>query len=67
MVVFTVQRAFVAPGITEPRYAWNMLSPSISLLSPGGVVAIENPIRWGGGGYQGNENPKSRLCFGLRL
>lgn len=34
--------------------------------SPGGVVALEKPIR-GGRGYQWNENPKSRLCFGLGL
>lgn len=31
MVVFIVQRAFVAPGITEPRQAWNTASPSMSL------------------------------------
>lgn len=28
MVVLTVQRAFLAPGITEPRHTRNMLSPA---------------------------------------
>ena len=64
VLVFTVQTAFVAAGVTEPSHAQNMLSERQHLpQSPGGGTVTENPIR--GGNTSELRTPNQGFALGL--